>query len=476
VRQKNNFVKFLSQFNGYYENMIVGLVDYGDGDLDFELPCEKIIIQGDNDNKLWSKEIIINQIIDKIDTDYLIWIDGDLIYENLDWLNDIDKIVDGNDFVQLFDTINYLGENGEILEKRKGIVSAGRNDIDNLLGEGYMPGGAWLGKTSILKRHKLFEQMYVGGGDTIFVYGLFGVTNGWTLDRVRENNGKIFRNATNWINKLENYKISRIEQTISHLFHGDLSKRDYNSRYKKLSKITNNKIVVYTCISGNYDSLKEIISSENDIDYICFTDQKIESSTWDIRKIPEYLFSLEQAKRARCIKILPHILFKEYEISVWVDGSIQIKGDVKEFIKENLKEYFAISKHPDRICTYDEAEAIKKLHKDSHEIVDKQIEEYRRDSYPRNNGLVQSGIIIRKHNRNESIEICENWWNELKSKSKRDQLSFNYSIWKKDVLIDIINPSIFCSKYFQLYTHDGSIAKIRKDYGELKNFINGKEV
>lgn len=86
--------------------MIVGIIDYGD--IDFDIPCEKVVIKGDSNNKLWSKEILINKIIEKVNTDYILWIDGDLIYEDLSWLDNIDCVVKGNDFVQLYETINYL--------------------------------------------------------------------------------------------------------------------------------------------------------------------------------------------------------------------------------------------------------------------------------------------------------------------------------------------------------------------------------
>lgn len=266
IRQKENFIKFLQQFTGFYDKMIVGLVDYEDGDLDFEIPCEKIVIKGDKENKLWSKEIIINQIIEKVNTDYLIWIDGDLIYEDLSWLNNIDSVVKGNDFIQLFETINYLGENGEILETHKSIMSSGRSDIDNLLGEGYKPGGAWLGRTSILKEKKLFDQMYVGGGDTIFVYGLFGITDGWTLERVKENNSKVSENARLWIQNFHLYKSSLLRLSIKHLFHGYLKHREYNSRYKSLcssqESIPNSVEVKFLYMIPSYnrfEKLREII-------------------------------------------------------------------------------------------------------------------------------------------------------------------------------------------------------------------------
>ena len=496
-RQKTNFIKFLDQWKGHYDKLIVGLVDYEDGDLDFEIPCEKIIIKGNKENKLWSKEILINNIIDKVNTDYLLWIDGDLIYNNLDWLNNIDDVAKGNDFIQLFETINYIDEGGNITNIFKSIASSNKTNVDYLLSKGFRPGGAWMGRTSILKEKNLFEKMYVGGGDTIFTYGLYKNQDGRTLKEVKKYNSEIYKEANQWINDFGDYKVGYLNETVNHLYHGDLSDRNYNTRYKILSSISyqnynseettkfsneiveekvKNQIVVYTCISGSYDNLKEVIEPEKNIEYICFTDQLIESKTWKIKKIPEILNNLEQTKKARCLKILPHLFLQEYETSVWVDGNIQVKRSIKKFINENLKNNFAIAKHPDRICVYQESEAVKKLNKDMSLTVDSQIEFYKELGYPEKNGMVQSGVIIRKHNEKHCIEICNAWWKEIIKWSKRDQLSFNYSIYNKNMIIDIFNPSIISSDYFDYWTHKGQKAKLRNDYGTLKNYINGKEV
>ena len=494
-RLKNNFLRFIKQFEGRYENLIVGIVDYGD--IDFKLPCETIIIKGDVNNKVWSKEIIINKVIDSIDdVEYLMWIDGDLIYDDLSWLDNIDDVVKGNDFVQLFENINYLNENEQITHCYKSIGFKLKNDLKPMSSSkiskfenksDFKPGGSWLGRFSILKEKKLFEKMYVGGGDVIFLYGVNGVNEGFTLTKVKESNEEIYNEAVDWINSFGRYNIGYLKQTISHLYHGEMNGRNYIGRYKRLSKFSDtkievkekNKIVVYTCISGSYDSLKDVVKKESNIDYICFTNQDIESETWEIRKIPKYLESLEQTKIARCVKILPHLFLPEYEISVWVDGNIQVLGNINKFISENIFNYFSISKHPDRICTYEEAKAVINLNKDNSDIVNKQIEKYRNNEFPENNGMVQSGIIIRKHNDKECIDISKRWWNEVKKWSKRDQLSFNYSIWNKDVKIDIMKPSIISSEYFQIWTHTNrgnEIAYLRKNYDSIKNYINGIEV
>ena len=485
VRREENFLRFLNQFEGYLDNMLIGLVDY-DGYLEIPdyLKDNILIIKGDRENTIWYKETLMNKMIDIVDTDYIIWMDNDIIYESLEWLNNIDSIVRGKDFVQLYGTINYLDEDGEILESYKSILSSGRDDIDRLLGDGYKPGGSWIGMTSILKEKRFFEKMYVGGGDTIFLYGLFGIKNGYTLDAVKKNNENIWKSAVDWIDSLDSYRIGYLNESIDHLYHGDLKDRNYNGRYERLSNFeideinsfSDKKVVIYTCISGNYDSLKEVVRKEKNIDYICFTDQDIKSESWEIRPIPKYLEFFDNTKRARCIKILPHIFLDEYDISIWVDGNIQVLCDTNIFLSKNMNEVFCIPKHPDRICVYEEANAVKKMKKDSSIIVDAQVDKYRDLGYPADFGMVQSNIIIRQHKDKDCIKIGEGWWNEVSKNSKRDQLAFNFSIWEKDFSIYMMDPSIISSDFFQIWTHVGKLVNLRKGYGSLKNYINGIEV
>lgn len=284
---KDNFLRFIKQFEGRYENLIIGIIDYGD--IDFELPCETIIIKGDVDNKVWSKEIIINKIIDTIDeVEYLMWIDGDLIYDDLSWLDNIDDVVKDNDFVQLFENINYLNENKEITHSYKSIGFKLKSDLKPMNSSkiskfenksDFKPGGAWLGRFSVLKEKKLFEKMYVGGGDVIFLYGINGVNEGFTLDKVKESNEEIYNEAVNWINSFGRYNIGYLKQTISHLYHGQMSSRNYIGRYKQLSKfkefiepITEIKkqcsviIPAYKAKEFILDCVESILSQSIDID------------------------------------------------------------------------------------------------------------------------------------------------------------------------------------------------------------------
>lgn len=135
------------------------------------------------------------------------------------------------------------------------------------------------------------------------------------------------------------------------------------------------KIVVYSAITSGYDSLKCHKNSHNpDVDFICFTDNtnlKYNDNNWMIRNIPEDLNGLSKVKQQRLIKILPHKYLSEYEISIWVDGNIQIMCDVDDFLKkiDLEKHHFYTRRHPVRDCIYDEAKEVLFMRKDVPENV-----------------------------------------------------------------------------------------------------------
>ena len=47
---------------------------------------------------------------------------------------------------------------------------------------------------------------------------------------------------------------------------------------------------------------------------------------------------------------------------------------------------------------YEEAKACISLGKDSREVIREQINRYRSEGYPKNIGMVETGIMLRKHN------------------------------------------------------------------------------
>lgn len=211
------------------------------------------------------------------------------------------------------------------------------------------------------------------------------------------------------------------------------------------------KKVIYTCIVGDYDDLTTPPFLE-DWDYICYTDQPLKSDIWEIREIPTELKYLSPIKQQRYIKLHPHLLFPEYDFSLWIDANVTINKNFNKYIEQNCTEegtVLFIGKHPSRNCIYREAITCKTMKKDSDEIINKQMDKYRNEGFPENMGLPQSCIIFRYHNEQSCIDLMNTWWNEIEQFSHRDQLSFNYALWKNpNTQVKYLDKSIFSNEYF----------------------------
>lgn len=236
---------------------------------------------------------------------------------------------------------------------------------------------------------------------------------------------------------------------------------------KLLRKNKTDKICVYTCITGKYDKLIPITYQSKDIDYICFVDditEYVEDVGWKIEKIPDNILNLgiSNVKIQRLVKICPHLfLDKKYKTSLWIDANINPKTDLYNFIKHyDLKNTFMYTmSHFYRSCIYDEAVKVIQTKKDLSENVFPQIERYRNKSYPENNGLKETGIILRKHFDDKCIHLMTDWFIEIINGSHRDQLSLDYCLWKNNVNIGILNKNTFFNdlrkpnRFFELEKH-----------------------
>lgn len=282
-------------------------------------------------------------------------------------------------------------------------------------------------------------------------------------------NNKVEETIPNSINHIENKPLS-IESESKIIPEMTTKNQEKNSR------------VIYTAIIGDYDNLKEPLLYDDTWDYICFTDSdKISTNTiWEIKPIPDIIQNLDSTRKSRALKILPHIFLESYQESIWVDGTIEILSSPTDLLNEYLDSDYDIMvcKHPDRICVYEESIACKKLKKDTRVIINKQIGQYRSEGYPEKWGMVQTMIMYRKNNENVR-KHGDLWWSQVLSFSKRDQLSFNYSLWKENLKVKILPPSIISSEFFSFYKHQSNKLKkitLRPSYDRIQNYINGNSI
>lgn len=220
-----------------------------------------------------------------------------------------------------------------------------------------------------------------------------------------------------------------------------------------------NKKVIYTCITGNYDSLMPQPYIEG-YDYICFSDCAIPNSVWEVMPMPDCVKHLSAVKQQRWVKLHPHELLKEYDYSIWVDANVNVLKDPAPLIDDKYS--VEIPAHPSRNCIYEEKNACLRIKKDKEEIMEPQMARYRAEGYPKRNGLVQTNIMFRKHNEEDCIRLMETWWAEIEKGSHRDQLSFNYALWKnKGTRFKYMDKKTCESVYFKWLKRHGVLLKCK---------------
>jgi glycosyltransferase involved in cell wall biosynthesis len=190
------------------------------------------------------------------------------------------------------------------------------------------------------------------------------------------------------------------------------------------------KYVVYTCLSGDYDSLKIPEYLDNEVDYVCYSDcPKDGYGIWDVRS---YLPAINDDTRlSRHPKILPHLYLKGYETSLYIDANVLPIVSLIPLIKkfERSEKIVAGIKHPWRNCIYDEGNACIKSNKDSKEKIKEALSFYKSQGYPKKYGLNENNFIMRRHNHPNVIKTMEIWWDVYSKYSRRDQLSFNFALF-----------------------------------------------
>lgn len=198
------------------------------------------------------------------------------------------------------------------------------------------------------------------------------------------------------------------------------------------------KGVIYTVITGGYDILSKPEYIDSEFDYVCFTDDpSLTSDLWDIRYV-ENKEGLDMARLSRKYKILCHKFLEEYDYSIYIDGKLQIIGDMKKYLELYSRgKAMLCFPHFVRDCAYEEAKVCAALGKDAPEVIRNQMGGYAKEGYPSKHGLTDCACMVRGHRDKVLQQVMECWWEEVKSKSRRDQLSFGYACWKNRFSYDL---------------------------------------
>ncbi|MDF2596380.1 MAG: Eps11P family protein [Clostridia bacterium] len=221
------------------------------------------------------------------------------------------------------------------------------------------------------------------------------------------------------------------------------------------------KIAVYTCITSDYDNIMEPIYCNANCDYYIVTDKDVpKDSYWTKIDINQFKLNyLKSNEKNRFIKLHPHLLFQDYDYSLYVDGNIRIMADIVPLVAQMGNSVLGVHRHNKRDCIYTEANVIvdHKRFAEFRDMALKQIEFYKQEGLKEHQGLYENPILIRKHNDKKCIELMNAWWGEMNRFTMRDQLSLPYVLWKfgiKEDDICILGNNVKMNPRFRKYTHN----------------------
>ena len=224
-------------------------------------------------------------------------------------------------------------------------------------------------------------------------------------------------------------------------------------------------IVIYTCVTRGYDDyLTRPAKQSRDVSFICFTDDRLfEKNGWTLQGLKQPSSINRPDLINRYHKFFPHVLFPDADCSIYIDGNLEITGDMIPLIKGLIKSGSALSflKHPGHSTLEDEIAACIRLNKfkgDDISMLDAQKEFYLREGLPENHPHFRASILLRDH-RNEMLAPAMSlWWEQLLNYTGRDQLSLPYVIWKSKVPYTVIDKNdSWQNIYFKKKSHSKSV-------------------
>lgn len=226
------------------------------------------------------------------------------------------------------------------------------------------------------------------------------------------------------------------------------------------------RIAIYTALVGGYDNIQQPEIVCHSIDYILFSNDipKQSIGIWQVRSI-DY-FNEDKTRIARYVKTHPHKLLQGYDYCIWMDSNLRIKNQVfydRIFEIVDQRTLVAGIIHPQICCVYDECLWIKFSQKDTFHNMIPQLKYLKSQGYPCNNGLCETNILVRNLQEQKVVSMCEDWWYMIDNFSKRDQLSFNYVLWKNHIPFISIFPKIEDTKkspYYSKIEHKQNRSKL----------------
>lgn len=250
----SNFEKFISNIGAD-----VFIVEAAFGSESFTLSSSDCHLQLRCSDLIWQQYSLINVGIKKLPDIYdkVVWVDCDILFNDKNWIYNIDDMLDQFKIVQNYSSATLLDKGSlDVGETKIGVVKeaiknskkpTATNMSGNLdLSKCFATGFTWGIQREIIEKFGIYDYWITGSCDSAFVIGIWG---DWKNDFIKTRlNRNMKDHYMEWavpFNKYVNGSVSYTNHTIKHLWHGS---RNYKKRWMCLK---------------DFDPYKDIELSEN---------------------------------------------------------------------------------------------------------------------------------------------------------------------------------------------------------------------
>ena len=202
------------------------------------------------------------------------------------------------------------------------------------------------------------------------------------------------------------------------------------------------RIAVYTACMGGYDRISDPVIRPDNIDYFLITDEpdRYTGRAWQTLPAAGVVpaeHENDPVLANRWCKMHPHEIFPEYPLSVYLDSNILVVSDLTALTAALSDFPLAMFRHKNRDCVYEEIRACILKKKDTEEALKRQEALLLEHGVPKNCGLLEAPVLVRRHGQPECRELMEDWWNAFLSGSRRDQISLIDVLWRKGIPVTV---------------------------------------
>lgn len=195
-------------------------------------------------------------------------------------------------------------------------------------------------------------------------------------------------------------------------------------------------LTLYTALYGQKEPPNpDVFGGFSNVRRLVFTDRAdLDPAVFGagVERILDPLDGLDPARASRRAKLMPH-RYLGTGWSLWIDNKSRLKRDPVEVLAAARAQsdagFFAFP-HFARDDVYAELQTCWENGLDDYAILKERERTYRAEGMPARTGLIEGHLILRRHGDPDLMRFGEEWFEQVRRYSRRDQISFPYLAWK----------------------------------------------